>query len=39
LVYSSSNVKQIDVRFLSDGMYHLTIEKEGEVIVKNFVKY
>jgi hypothetical protein len=39
LVYSSSNVKQIDVRFLSDGVYHLTIEKEGEVIVKNFVKY
>lgn len=39
LVYSSSNVKQIDVRFLSDGVYHLTIEKEGEVTVKNFVKY
>ena len=39
LVYSSSNVKQIDVRFLNDGMYHLAIEKEGEVTVKNFVKY
>ena len=39
LVYTSTNVKQIDVSYLNDGMYHLSIEKEGEVTVKNFVKY
>ena len=39
LVHSSFNINQIDVRFLNDGMYHLTIEKEGEVKVKNFIKY
>ena len=39
LVHSSSNVKQIDVHFLIDGVYHLTTETEGEVTVKNFVKY
>ncbi|MDG1756799.1 MAG: T9SS type A sorting domain-containing protein, partial [Bacteroidia bacterium] len=39
LVYTSTNVKQIDVSYLNDGMYHLSIEKEGEVTVKNFIKY
>ena len=39
LVYTSTNVKQIDVSYLNDGMYHLSIEKEGGVTVKNFIKY